>query len=67
MIMTLNYLVACLFELPSSMSGSGDGFGDFEECDKGASSLFIARFLIKLLNFVFFNLLLSLQNHSLLF
>lgn len=25
------YLVACLFELASSMSGSGEGLGDFEE------------------------------------
>lgn len=38
------YLVACRLELPSSMSGSGEGFGDLDECDKGASSLLISGF-----------------------
>lgn len=45
-----NYLVACFFELPSSMSGSGDGFGDLDECDSGASSLLIIDLLFNVLS-----------------
>lgn len=54
------YLVACFFELPSSMSGSGDGFGDFDECDRGASSLLIIDLKIQLV--LWFTILLSASN-----
>lgn len=44
----MTHLVACRFELASSMSGSGDGFGDFEDdckcdesCASGVSNLFM--------------------------
>lgn len=45
---SVTHLVAWRFELASSMSGSGDGFGDFEDdcmcdesCTRGVSNLFM--------------------------